>query len=151
MRYESRATKSEEDWDYSMNQKSRMYKSAIQLNLQCEHWINNKPQLLMAKAEYHLALLRLIFDNLNTAVETLEVFHSLFLYLNRSNRWGCVNLWFEPAVQSSRIWWRALTCSNWKSRHFCLWAVGEALLLLSLLGDNAEQNWIGYQFSTSRK
>ena len=97
------------------------------------------------KMQYHMAFLRMVFDDLNTAVEALEVLHCLFLNLNRTDWWGCINLRFEPAVWPSGVWWWALTCGNWESSCFYLWAVGKSLQFFTLhhdkRGNNCQQEY----------
>jgi hypothetical protein len=71
----------------------------------------------------------LLFDNLYTAIEAFEIFHSFFLDLNRPNGGWWFHFGFEPAVHPGCFRWWALTSSYSESRSFSLWTTGKALFL----------------------
>lgn len=102
------------------------------------HWRKNKSNKeehqLLSHQEISFVLLWLVFNNLNAAVEALELLHSFLLNLNWSNRRGWFDFRFEPPVHSRRIWWWALTRGDWESSCSHLRTVRETLLF-SLLWD----------------
>ena len=62
---------------------------------------SKEPLLATLLGTHHWLASRLLPDNLDTAIEALEIFHSLFLNLNRTNCGWCFHLRLEPATHSS--------------------------------------------------